>query len=440
MTRFQIVRLICRRRGNRAVWIFAVACAVCAGFADAGEATPPAGLLDAEASASGEEEIAKLIPLLGSDDYRVREAATQALIDLGPRVTPHVEHAAESSHLEVRTRAERILAIVARQSFEQNIEAFIAGVSGEDGASLPGWDRARPRLGDGQDVRRLYAQMYRAEPSLFAAYGPDDSAAAAAFSMRVEELHDALQGRSRIHYRLRNRLQQANSTNVMALLFVGADRQLELSPNNLAKFRAIFIQSWPPARVQAAAEREFLREWLAAWIVHRFGRNQREYEGIMLGMQYDVPETLDLALEVLGRRGSHHSLMYAALCVGKYGEDWHLPRLESLLANETVVAEPHHRVNNRMVRYETQLRDMALYVLLSRTGQDPEAYGFDKLNANADYLYLSHSVAFDGQESRQKAFAMWQAWRDQNVLFEGEPPSPLMAVDAAANGESPALD
>lgn len=441
MMQSRSVRIFRPLGGQWAALAVGIACAVCSGSVAVGELTQTGQVGDADRDASADADMQRLIAELGADDYRTREAATEALIDLGPAAASSVEEAAKSPVLEVRTRAERILSIVSRESFERDIEAFVADVDGRAGTTLPGWERARARLGDTRDARHLYAQMYRAEPALFAAYGPDDDASAAtSFNLRVDELHDAHLGRNRIHYRLRDKLQQAISTNMMALLFVGADRDLELSPTSVLKFRSIFMQSWPPARVQAAAERDYLRDWLATWIMHRFSLNQREYEAILLGMRYEVPQTLELALRVLDRRENQHSVMYAALCVGKYGEEWHLPRLESLLDNASVVAEPHHRVDNRAVQYKVQLRDMALYVLLSRTGQDPQEYGFLELNPNTEYLYLSQSVAFDGDETRERALAKWHAWRQQNQLIEGEPPSPHVAELPTEVGETPDLE
>jgi hypothetical protein len=354
-----------------------------------------------------------------------------------------VRQAAESPNLEVNTRAERILAIVSRKSFEETIEAFLADESGQGGATLPGWERSRVRLGDNADARRLFAEMYRAEPVLMTAYGEDANATASSpsmeataitssFSIRVDELYDQHTQQNQINYQLRNQLKQTISDNVMALLFVGADQQIDIPRMNVTKFRMLFMQSWPAQRVAAAAERDRLRDWLAEWIVHRFSQPGREHEGITLGMQYDVPRTVELALRVLHRQENEpYVLMYAIPCVGKYGKDWHLTQLETLLSDEMVVHQRQQSVNGKVVQFETQLRDVALIVLLHRTEQAPQEYGFQEINQRADYLSLHHSFAFEDPKKREAAFRKWQAWRESHALFEGEPPRPKTKTETA---------
>lgn len=274
----------------------------------------------------------------------------------------------------------------------------------------------------------LYAEIYRAEPTLLKAYGQDAAAAATSFQIRVDELHE--QQMHRRNYPIQNQLQQAVAVNLMALMFVGADEGLDLSSNSVAKFMGLFAQSWPPQRVASAPERDHVRNWLATWIVRRYGEPNREYEGMRLGMQYDVPQTLDLALVVLRRQNEQaFALMYAALCVGQYGEAWHLSLVEPLLTIQTPVQEQHRPVNNRMIRYETQLRDVALLVLVHRTGQDAHEYGFEEVDRGAGYRFLPNTMAFERPNARLEALAKWQAWRNEHAVFEGEPPGPPIALE-----------
>lgn len=388
--------------------------------------SPPAATTEAPDAT----EIRHLVEQLGSEDYHARESASAALVEFGPAVVPYLEEAAQSPVLEVHTRAERLLAVVSRQSFEQQLQAFVTDVEGRRGTTLPGWERARRRLGESETARRLFAEMYRAEPALFAAYGDDTLQAQSELSVRIDELHDQQSQQNRMNFRARNQVQQATTANVMALLFVGADPELEVSQQLISRFRTMFEQTWPAPRVNAAAEREYLREWLAGWIIHQFSKPQREYEGIMLGMQYDIPEVLDLAVQVLRRGGGHqYSRMYAALCVGKYGQDWQLPLLESLLNDEAGVQPAQRHVNNRIVQYERRLRDIALAVLLHRTGQDPKAYGITDVNGGVEYEDLFRSVAFEDDEARNRAFAQWNEWRKRNALFDGEPPQPFATTE-----------
>jgi hypothetical protein len=389
-----------------------------------------------------DEVVQELVADLGAKEYSKREAASEELIRRGSAIAPYVRRAAESPNLEVNTRAQRILAIISRQTFEEAIEAFLADEGGQRGATLPGWERARPRLDGAPDPRRLFADMYRAEPALMAAYGENEAAAESSLSLRVDELYDQNTQRNQGNYNFRNQLQNAISVNVMAILFVGADRRLDVATMSATKFKMLFMQSWPAQRIAFATERDQLRDWLGEWIVRRFDQPQREHEGITLGMTYDVPRTVELAKRVLERGESESYVhMYAALCIGKYGQDWHLPLVERLLENETVVQTRQKRVENQMVQFQTQLRDVALLVLVHRTGQSPHDYGFEEIDRHADYLFLPHSVAFERTQFRDAALAKWHGWRGQHALFEGEPPRPdERRADEEEADEAPAED
>ncbi len=72
-------------------------------------------------SPASEDDIARLVRHLDHDDFRVREAASRDLIQLGDRVIPAVTKATKSSSPEVRSRASRILSSLRRMGAIQNV-------------------------------------------------------------------------------------------------------------------------------------------------------------------------------------------------------------------------------------------------------------------------------------------------------------------------------
>jgi hypothetical protein len=143
-------------------------------------------------------------------------------------------------------------------------------------------------------------------------------------------------------------------------------------------------------------------------------------------MAYDVPQTVELAHRVLrSGNGQPYVFQYAVLCVGKYGHDWQLPLVERFLDDDAVVAQRQQaNANNQMVMYHVQLRDVALLVLVHRSGQAPNDYGFKEIDRHAELLFQPHFIAFEDVEFRDDAIAKWHAWRRSHTLFEGEPPAP----------------
>jgi len=68
----------------------------------------------------------ELIAQLGSDDFDVREQATQSLINLGPGVLPQVRKALDSEDAEVRMRAQRVIDALSGKSGDRPVRRLMA--------------------------------------------------------------------------------------------------------------------------------------------------------------------------------------------------------------------------------------------------------------------------------------------------------------------------
>ena len=85
------------------------------------------------ASAEEQERIARLVEDLGSADFRVREAATKALIEFGAKARPALEKAVTSDNPAVRFRADQLLQGLDGKKGEQKL-----GEDARPGRSQPG--------------------------------------------------------------------------------------------------------------------------------------------------------------------------------------------------------------------------------------------------------------------------------------------------------------
>src|SRR5262245_31281781 len=93
----------------RRTWIAIAATSLAAAVAVVGAprlfaGDPPGGL-----SADEQVKVNRLIEDLGSSDFRIREAATKALIEMGAKARPALEAAMKSENPAVRFRADQIL-------------------------------------------------------------------------------------------------------------------------------------------------------------------------------------------------------------------------------------------------------------------------------------------------------------------------------------------
>jgi len=78
---------------------------------DESDPVPAPSTLPATGPAVPSEKVAPLVTQLDADDFKTREAAQKALIDLGPGVVPVLQEMLKNakSSLEVNTRIERVI-------------------------------------------------------------------------------------------------------------------------------------------------------------------------------------------------------------------------------------------------------------------------------------------------------------------------------------------
>lgn len=129
-------------------------------------ADDPAPAAPAPAPQSAEAtRIARLVEDLGAADFRIREAATQALIELGPKARTALEQAAKSDSPAVRFRADQILQRLGGDATEKPLDdGTPAQKPGARGDPSP----LGPRFfSDGdfeklrQDMERRFAEIQR---------------------------------------------------------------------------------------------------------------------------------------------------------------------------------------------------------------------------------------------------------------------------------------
>ena len=84
------------------------------------------------------ERVARLIADLGSEEYTVRERATDELARIGLPAFVALEAAANHADREVRYRSQRVLGIIRRHDNERRLEAFLTGKHDTTDYALPG--------------------------------------------------------------------------------------------------------------------------------------------------------------------------------------------------------------------------------------------------------------------------------------------------------------
>lgn len=389
--------------------------ALLAGRAPGVDEIPPP---DAKSAA----EISVLILQLGEESFERREAAAEKLLTYGLPALKLVEEGAKHQDPEIRYRCSVVRGALKELDLQRRLKAFAADVKGEKDHGLPAWDRFEKLHGGGAESRRLFIDIFTAEPNILKSMQLDVKKSTDVVSSRVFQLQQELQTQ-----------QPVSLGSVAALLYAGAEKDVALTMQNQQMIFNFCHQQSLRDAIMGGPKQVVVRSLLAKYIVRSEG--WAAHQGLNLALQYDLKEGLVLARKMVKIRGAGqpHLLQMALLATAKLGGAEDFGEVESLLDDKTVIFSS--QINNQVI--QCQVRDFALVSLTHLVSRDKErvkgtalesgdlkAFGFGRLEANPFQLYAPHTVGFANDADREKVFTKWNetrlALQKKQLVLPGE--------------------
>jgi HEAT repeat protein len=368
------------------------------------------------AAAPAAEQLARLIADLGSEEFTVRESASESLTRIGLPAFAALEAAATHPDREVRYRSQRILGLIREHDLKRRLEAFLAGKEQEGDYPLPGWTRFKKTYGDESQTRSLFVEIQRADAEMMRSLEDNPRAAADAVSQRVSQLQDAL----RVGIQ-----QQLTLGQVAACLFVAAEEDVALPASSVTLLLSqCYQQSFRDA---ITGNRGELPKKMLATIIRR-AEDTAAYQAMNVAYQYNMPEGIVPALKILNKKAvvpSPYYSQYALRTVARTGDPAHLPLVESLLTDKSPVT----RMQQNQETFEIQLRDGALATAILLTKQDLKDY-FDipanqQVSDPQQIFSNPRLIGFKTEADRQAVFKKWEAYKaKQGPAVSGQPAEP----------------
>ena len=341
-----------------------------------------------------------LVAQLGSESFRTREQATQALIELGLPAKEAVKKGVVHADPEISFRCQRILAIMVINERDAMIDAFAADVDGSEGRTLPGWERFQKVVGTTPEARDLFVQMQREEWALLAQVEKDADSVAEKFGDRCGELQ--LSMRTGV---------QLSVGAVAAMLFVAGDERVDIPNTAGSSLYSFCHQNQFSQAVTKGEQSENLRKLLGNWILCSEGV-WTDYQALMMALKYGMKEGLGPAEAMLRPDVNvpQHYRQYALLGIAQLGDESQLPVVSRWLEDKSVCARQTVRAGTQPVQYQTQIRDVALAATIHLNGEDPKAFGFNRVTPHPTYLYSAPTLGFKDDAERDAAFKKWKAF------------------------------
>jgi hypothetical protein len=356
------------------------------------------GLTVAQAASAEPDpvRVAALVKQLGAPRFIERQMATESLSSMGLAVAGPIKAAVDDPDPEVRFRARQILRVIRHVDRQRLINAFIDGVDVDADAQLPGWQQFQQIAGHEGNPRQLYVAMLEDEwEFLDEVYQNDPQVASGLVAARIMSLEVASRTKRPV-----------SVGSIAALLLVASREDVELA--NHANLMSLCYRSTEfDAAIRTGQAKESLRALLGHLISRGSDGPADPYltQRFHFSLYYDLKEGLGPARQVVSERlGIPHVRQYALLVLGKLGDEHDEQLIENLLDDPGVVTS-HHPVNGK--RITTQVRDIALAVLIHRHGRKFADYGLGEIKQNPTTLLQLTTVGFVSDEERERAIQLW---------------------------------
>ena len=355
-----------------------------------------------------QDEVLRLVSVLGHPSFKVREDASNRLVRYGRAVEPVLRTGLTSSEPEVRRRCERLIPLALNYDLEKQIQAFLADKDEKKPSALPGWAKFKDVAGADSAARELFVDMHRIDTEYMEMIEKDPTAAVAKLKARAEGIYNGMMrggwGRTTV-----------TVDQVAFLLYP----YLALKPkvdNNTQMYFTNGLQNmaYQPNGRQVLRDNPVIRKMLVSYL----DQPPTAWSGsnfYLLG-HLDLPEGVEIARKALKGKSDTHSKSSAIALLGKLGTKTNLADIEPFLSDTGSCGTVQFGNNTKIT---TQVRDVALATSIQLSGLSLNDYSFPYLKmfpqvANVQVFMSPTVFGFSDEAARTAAFKKWNEWREKN--------------------------
>ena len=265
---------------------------------------------------------------------------------------------------------------------------------------LPGWLICSRLIGDDAAARRRFASLYRRFPSQLGV---------------LESVASIERVRSMIGQFDPYRIPSKDLDQWMLLLALetlyAEELTTQLSSRSCMSLSSTHLGPKPTSR----ADQEVLSRLIDQWVVsHR--RSCPTREQLLIAMRYGCEDRVRQICQSVfdDHDAAPSTLVMTMLCASSIGmtdcEGFMQTRL-----HDRRTAHVWQLIASRKTKIRTQVRDVALALLLHHHGIDPRKVGFQELQADPMLVFRDHSLGFADDQSRERTHR-----RSLDLLYASE--------------------
>ncbi|PQO35285.1 hypothetical protein C5Y96_09630 [Blastopirellula marina] len=359
------------------------------------------------ATSAGDEEI---IAQLGDDEYLVREAAEDRILQRGADILPLLNEARRSPDPEVRLRASALYLQLSARVRKDNFTRFADMAKDVD---LPGWKRFQERHGDSKVTRKLFVSILKDEWDIIVALETQPQMMDYLLFQRANKIREDLYGPNHI---------QISEGTAAAMLHATSFEDIRITDPTMDQLKFLLAAPQVTNSLQDPESAGPLLSVFDQWLETNLksGRFSQEMRFVVLTtcLREGIKSGKVVAKQMLDERASPiyqngfgqfgainatQQMMYAMLAIAKLGGKEDIEYLSKYFDDDTEVSLPTVQGD----QFNTQMKDVALVAVLHLSGENPKDYGFPRISTDPNFLYNIRSIGFTTPQQRQQAFEKW---------------------------------
>jgi hypothetical protein len=344
----------------------------------------------------------ELVKQLGDRSFRVREKAARELLALGLSARKAIEEGTRAADAEIRKRCRDLLPDILQAQMRARIKAFLADRDGKKGHDLPGWKLFAEMVGKDPASRQFFVDLFQSNVTLLETLEKEPQRAGTICATRCQEIQQTINrgfGRTPLA-----------PSELAPLFLVTAQVQPDNNTTPIYTLCNFLYQPGIRDALTGSAATPF-RKLVLGWMAHQTN-DHAVGQILQTAINLKLGDTTAMALKVMKRKNvGPHARAHALVIIGKEKGKEHQTLFESFLTDKGSVSG--FGIGGGL-QGQTQLRDVALAMLVHATGQKHADYGFTFTHGNHEYLkFNAPFLGFSSDAERNAAFKKWEAWKKQ---------------------------
>ncbi len=356
----------------------------------------PAGRESACAEYSS-ASFASLVEQLDHQAFHARSSAATALVtaainsteEVAVKVQQALQQGLQHPSLEVRIAVGEVNREIEQIRLDRQLACLLNPRCDTGFLCLPGWDCFSKLAGNEMAARRLYALTFARYPN---------------------ELHELEVGFSETStVRLAgkidpDRLPREDTVGWTVLLLTDIEGPKIPVPNLTSRLAMALSNSAMGPKTSGEPYANVLERLVDRWVrVHR--DNCATRERLLIAMRYGCNDlAAELCEQIFSDPSASPSTQVTALLSATTLGRSDIESQTRCRLDDDRTAHVWQLIASRKTKIRTQVRDVALALLLHHHGVDPRLAGFDELQADPLLLFCDHSLGFPDETSRRKSF------------------------------------